>query len=229
MRQRVRFQASLTVAIPKEYVGMALEGEREVRHDRVEVGDARLERVRHRRPVRLHEQVVDEIDAEVDVLQPGELVGARGLGVALAEEIDRVEARCPSGELRPRVRGEDLLPPVVPLERREVSRANEALRLVVEARFRGRGREAAPRGGAPAVRHPARLGRPRLPLGPGPPHPRRGGLPRGLDPGEQRPRRAADRVPEAAGGEDRLLGGGDPAGHRARRDPGRVRPLGLAS
>ena len=50
--------------------------EGEVRHDGVEERHARLERVGHRRAVGLHEQVVDEVDAEVDVLQPRELVGA---------------------------------------------------------------------------------------------------------------------------------------------------------
>ncbi len=50
--------------------------EREVRHDGVEERNARLERVRHRRAVGLHEQVVDEVDAEVDVLQARERFGA---------------------------------------------------------------------------------------------------------------------------------------------------------
>ena len=46
----------------------------------VEVRHASLERVRHRCAVGLHQQVVDEVDAEVDVLQPRELVGALGFG-----------------------------------------------------------------------------------------------------------------------------------------------------
>jgi hypothetical protein len=46
--------------------------EREAAHDRVEERYARLERVRHRRAVRLHQQVVDEVRADVDVLEPHE-------------------------------------------------------------------------------------------------------------------------------------------------------------
>src|SRR5204862_773255 len=48
--------------------------------------------------------------------------------------MDRVEATTPAGQLRPRVRREDLLPAVVALEGRKVCCANEPLRLVVEAR-----------------------------------------------------------------------------------------------
>ena len=62
-------------------------------HDRVEERHARLERVRHRRAVRLHEQIVDEVRAEVDVLQAGEQLGALGLGEALAQQVDWVERR----------------------------------------------------------------------------------------------------------------------------------------
>ena len=47
----------------------------------------------------------------------------------------------PPGQLGPRIRREDLLPPVVPLERRQVRRAREPLRLVVEARLARRGRQ----------------------------------------------------------------------------------------
>ena len=92
--------------------------EREVGDHRVQIGDTRLERVRHRRPVRLHEQVVDEIDAQVDVLQARESVRSRGLVVARPEKLDRVERRAATGQLGARSRGEDLLPAVVPLERR---------------------------------------------------------------------------------------------------------------
>ena len=52
---------------------------------------ARLERVRHAGAVGLHEQVVDEVDADVDVLEPRELVGALGLRVAGAVDVERVE------------------------------------------------------------------------------------------------------------------------------------------
>ena len=118
--------------------------EGEIRHERVEEGDARLERVRHRGAVGLHEQVVDEVDAEVDVLQPRELRRSRRLGVARAVDVDRVERGAAAGQLGARVGGEDLLPAVMPLERRQVRGAHEPLRLVVEARL-ARGRRAAPR------------------------------------------------------------------------------------
>ena len=115
---------------------------REVRHDRVEERHASLERVRHRRAVGLHEQVVDEIDAEVDVLQPREQLGALRLGEARAVEVDRVERRCGGRSARARsVRREDLLPAVMALERRQMRGADEALGLVVEARAGGRGRK----------------------------------------------------------------------------------------
>ena len=71
--------------------------------------------------VGLHQQVVDEVDAEVDVLQAGELVGALGLRVALAVDVERVETL--RGALEQRLRAsarEDLLPGVVALERRQV-------------------------------------------------------------------------------------------------------------
>ena len=76
--------------------------EREVRHDGVEERHARLERVRHRRAVGLHEQVVDEVDAEVDVLQAREQLGALGLGEARAQEVDGSNGAA-AGELRARV------------------------------------------------------------------------------------------------------------------------------
>ena len=43
-------------------------------------------------PVGLDQQVVDQVDAEVDVLHPRQPLGAGGLGVALAVEVDRVPA-----------------------------------------------------------------------------------------------------------------------------------------
>ena len=57
--------------------------EREIRHGSIEVRNARLERMRHRGAVRLDEEVVDEIDAEVEVLETRKPVGALRLGVAL--------------------------------------------------------------------------------------------------------------------------------------------------
>ena len=116
--------------------------QREVRHHRVEERHARLERVGHRRAVGLHEQVVDEVDAEVDVLQAREQLGTLGLGEAGAVEVDRVEAVAPAGQLGARVGREDLLPGVMALERRQVRPADEALRLVVEARPGARARQA---------------------------------------------------------------------------------------
>ena len=47
----------------------------------------------------------------------------------------------PAGQLGARVGGEDLLPAVVALERRQVRRADEALRAVVEARAARRDRQ----------------------------------------------------------------------------------------
>ena len=132
--------------------------EREVRHDRVEERHARLERVRHRRAVGLHEQVVDEVDPEVDVLEARELVGALGLRVARAVDVDRVERAASAAQLRAQVRREDLLPAVMALERRQVRGADEPLRLVVEARLRGRASAGARRAGARAARA-ARRGR----------------------------------------------------------------------
>src|SRR5512133_618664 len=73
--------------------------EREIRHDRVEIGHAGFERVRHRGAVSLDEQVVDEVHAEVDVLQAGELIGALGLEVPVAKNVDGIERRPASGEL----------------------------------------------------------------------------------------------------------------------------------
>ena len=132
--------------------------EREVRHHRVEERHASLERMRHRGAVGLHQQVVHEVDRPVDVLQPREQLGAVGLGEALAVEVDRVEAVPPAGQLRARVGREDLLPGVVALERRQVRAADEALRLVVEARA-ARSRSAAARPAAerdPRARRRAR-------------------------------------------------------------------------
>jgi hypothetical protein len=110
--------------------------EREVRHDGVEERHARLERVRHRRAVGLHEQVVDEVDAEVDVLQPREQLGALRLRDSARGRRRRVEAAARPGQLARARRREDLLPAVVALERRQVRARDEALRLVVEARLR---------------------------------------------------------------------------------------------
>ena len=72
-------------------------------------GTRSLERVRHARPVGLDQQVVDQVDAEVDVLQARERLGARGLGVARAVEVERVPARvAPRRAARPARRGEKI-------------------------------------------------------------------------------------------------------------------------
>ena len=113
------------------------EREREVGHDGVEERDANLERVRHRRTVGLHEQVVGEVDAEVDVLQARERLCSFRLGIARAIDVDGIEATARASQLCAQIRGEDLFPAVMPFERRQVRRADEALRLVIEARLRG--------------------------------------------------------------------------------------------
>ena len=97
--------------------------------------------MRHRCAVGLHEQVVDEVDTQVDVLQPRELVDLRGLGVSGAEQVHGIEAVPAARELGTQVGREDLLPTVVTLERREVSCPDEPLRPVVEARTRVGARE----------------------------------------------------------------------------------------
>ena len=81
------------------------ERQRELGDHGVEVGHPRLERVRHARAVGLHEQVVDEVDAEVDVLKAGQLLGARRLVVARAQDADRIPgARRAGGRRAPRGR-----------------------------------------------------------------------------------------------------------------------------
>ena len=97
--------------------------------------------MRHRRAVGLHQQIVDKVDAEVHVLQPCELVGPFGLAVPVTKDVDGIERRAAAGELRAKVGREDLLPTVVAFEWRQVCRAHEALRLVVEARSRRRRRQ----------------------------------------------------------------------------------------
>ena len=72
------------------YAVLQREGRGEPRDGRVEERHPRLERVGHARPVGLHEQVVHQVDAEIQVLQPRQLRGALGLRVAGAIGIDRV-------------------------------------------------------------------------------------------------------------------------------------------
>ncbi len=64
--------------------------QREAGHERVEVRHPGLQGVGHRRAVGLHEEVVDEVGAEVDVLEPRQQLGALGLCEARAEEVDRI-------------------------------------------------------------------------------------------------------------------------------------------
>jgi len=90
----------------------------EVGHDGVEERHARFERMGHRRTVGLHEQVVDEVNAEVDVLEACERLGALRLGITRAINVDRIEAATRAAEFRTQIWCEDLLPPVMPLERR---------------------------------------------------------------------------------------------------------------
>src|SRR5207248_8504384 len=102
---------------------------------------ARLQRVGHRRTVGLYEQVVDEIDGEVDVLEARKGLGTFGLAVALSIDVDRIELAPALGQRCARLRGEDLLPAVMALERRQVRRPHEALGTIVEARPRARARK----------------------------------------------------------------------------------------
>jgi hypothetical protein len=97
--------------------------------------------VGHRGTIGLHQEVVDEVDPEVDVLQACKQLGALGLREAGSVEVDRVEAVAAAGQLGAGVLREDLLPRVVAFERWQLRAADEPLRLVVEARARGRGRE----------------------------------------------------------------------------------------
>ncbi len=97
--------------------------------------------MRHRGAIGLHEQVVDEVGAEVDVLEARQELGALRLGEARPEQVDRVELAPAPGQLGPGLAREDLLPAVVALERRQVRGADEALRPVVEARPRRRARQ----------------------------------------------------------------------------------------
>ena len=109
------------------------EREREVRDDRVHERHARFERPRHRGTVGLGQQIVDEVEAEVEILQPRQELVALRLCKPCSVLRQRIERACTPGEFRSHVRREDLLPAVMTLERREAGRAREALRLVVEA------------------------------------------------------------------------------------------------
>ena len=71
--------------------------------DGVHERNARLERPRHRRAVGLRQQVVDEVEAEVDVLQAGQELVSLGLGEARAVADERVEAAAAAGQLGARV------------------------------------------------------------------------------------------------------------------------------
>src|SRR5512132_833429 len=108
----------------------------EAGHGLVEVGDSRFERMGHPSTIRLYEQVVDEVAAEVDVLKPGELIGSFCLGVAAPLAFHWVVVRVKPGskDLCASLEGEDLLPAAMAFERRQVCGANESLRAVVEAR-----------------------------------------------------------------------------------------------
>ena len=65
--------------------------EREVGDDRVHERHARLERPGHRRAVGLRQQVVDEVEAEVDVLKPRQQLVPLGLGEARRDRLQRIE------------------------------------------------------------------------------------------------------------------------------------------
>ena len=98
----------------------------------------------HARAIRLHEHVVDEEETDVDVHHFGEIVGAFASLETHGQQLQRVVGR-PSLRQDQRLAllgRDDGLPPVVPLERRQLSATGEALNPVVErARLRGRGRQ----------------------------------------------------------------------------------------
>ena len=121
------------------------QGQGELGHDLVAERHPGLERMSHAGAVRLHQQVIDQVDAEVHVLQASELLGVLGLGVARPIDVERIAAAAAlrAEQLGARIVGEDLLPGVVALERRQPGPADEALCLVVEARLRRRARQAA--------------------------------------------------------------------------------------
>jgi hypothetical protein len=96
------------------------ESRREAGEGGVEERHARFERVRHRGAVGLHEEVVCEVDPEVDVLQAGERLGPSVSAKRRAVEVHGVEPVPSPRELGARVGGEDLLPGVVALQRRQV-------------------------------------------------------------------------------------------------------------
>jgi hypothetical protein len=97
--------------------------------------------VGHAHPVRLEQEVVDEVGAEVEVLQPGEQRRAPGLRPAQAMDGPRIGDGAPE-QRAPLRRPEDLLEGEMGLERRQMRRPSEALELVVE-------RDAAVPGGQP--------------------------------------------------------------------------------
>src|SRR3712207_9193992 len=99
------------------------------RSHRVEERHARFERVGHARAVGLREQVVDEVDARVEVLETGERLGPGRLGVALAPGVERVArpVAAVAKELCLRVWREDILPGVGAPGRRERGAARAAL------------------------------------------------------------------------------------------------------
>jgi hypothetical protein len=102
----------------------------------IEERDACLERVRHRHPVGLREQIGREIEHRVDVLQAIEVVPARLGPEPLVEAHGRgarhaVAVRVQRGL---HVLAENRHPPEVAGGRREVRPGDELLRLVIEAR-----------------------------------------------------------------------------------------------
>ncbi len=133
-QQRRQGLAQQPLLRPAPHLQRRCQAERARRDLVVEEGHAQLQRVGHARAVGLDQQVVDQIDAEVDVLEAGQRLRPGGLGVALAVEVDRVPARVAAAEQRRlSLAREDLLPGVVALQRRQAGAAGEALGFVVEA------------------------------------------------------------------------------------------------
>ena len=115
------------------------QGERQLGNRLIAEGHPGLQRVGHAGPVRLHEQVVHEVDPKIQVLKARQRLGSVGLLVTSPVQIEGIRDAVPPTrhELGAGIGGEDLLPGVMPLHRGEMRAAHEPLRLVVEAGLGG--------------------------------------------------------------------------------------------
>src|SRR5947209_144145 len=110
-------------------------GERQVGHLRIEVRDAGLEAVEHADAIGLHEEVVGQVDANIDVLEPGEQGCVARLGEAGPPRRQGIRGPISPGlsqQLVALFGGEDLLPAMMALEWRQRGGAGEPLRSVFE-------------------------------------------------------------------------------------------------